>query len=184
MVYALYISLPDMGAIKPTKGTTIMPFQPNLEDIKDATIETATIECSAELIGLHPLTQALAIGDNASSILKQLIEDAQTDSSAREQIITVWYEMVSLGKLASIRTLLNRQSKAVLKYALTVKDGQLIAAQTRAKPSKAATEATEATETSAEDTTQDDDLTRVKRWFTSADAEKRAKVLELIAKLG
>lgn len=170
-----------MGAIKPTKGTTIMPFQPNLEDIKDATIETATIECSAELIGLHPLTQALAIGDNASSILKQLIEDAQTDSSAREQIITVWYEMVSLGKLASIRTLLNRQSKAVLKYALTVKDGQLIAAQTRAKPSKAATEATE---TSAEDTTQDDDLTRVKRWFTSADAEKRAKVLELIAKLG
>ena len=41
----------------------------------------------------------------------------QTDSSAREQIVTVWYEMVSLGKLASIRTLLNRQSKAVLKYA-------------------------------------------------------------------
>jgi hypothetical protein len=124
----------------------------------------------------------LAIGDNASNILKQLIEDAQTDSSAREQIITVWYEMASLGKLASIRTLLNRQSKAVLKYALTVKDGQLIAAQTRAKPSKATER--ETAETSAEHLAQDDDLTRVKRWFTSADAEKRAKVLALIAKLG
>ena len=157
--------------------------QNTLQAIKDATVETVTIECSAELIGLHPLTQALAIGDNASSILKQLIEDAKTDSSAREQIITVWYEMVSLGKLASIRTLLNRQSKAVLKYALTVKDGQLIAAQTRVKPSKA-TEATEATEASAEHLAQDDDLTRVKRWFTSADDEKRAQVLALIAQLG
>jgi hypothetical protein len=124
----------------------------------------------------------LAIGDNASNILKQLIEDAQTDSSAREQIITVWYEMASLGKLASIRTLLNRQSKAVLKYALTVKDGQLIAAQTRVKPSKATVETAETAETSAEHLAQDDDLTRVKRWFTSADAEKRAKVLALIAK--
>jgi len=161
-----------------------MPFQPNLEDIKDATIETATIECSAELIGLHPLTQALAIGDNASSILKQLIEDAQTDSSAREQIVTVWYEMVSLGKLASIRTLLNRQSKAVLKYALTVKDGQLIAAQTRAKPSKDTAETAETAESSANDVSADDDLTRVKRWFKSADSAKRAEVLTLIAKLG
>jgi hypothetical protein len=160
------------------------PNQDTLQAIKEATVETLTIECSAELIGLHPLTQALAIGDNASNILKQLIEDAQTDSSAREQIITVWYEMASLGKLASIRTLLNRQSKAVLKYALTVKDGQLIAAQTRAKPSKVATETTETTETSAEHLAQDDDLTRLKRWFTSADAEKRAKVLALIAKLG
>jgi hypothetical protein len=92
------------------------PNQDTLQAIKEATVETLTIECSSELIGLHPLTQALAIGDNASNILKQLIEDAQTDSSAREQIITVWYEMASLGKLASIRTLLNRQSKAVLKY--------------------------------------------------------------------
>jgi hypothetical protein len=159
------------------------PNQDTLQAIKDATVETLTIECSSELIGLHPLTQALAIGDNASNILKQLIEDAQTDSSAREQIITVWYEM-ALGKLASIRTLLNRQSKAVLKYALTVKDGQLIAAQTRAKPSKATAETAETAETSAEHLAQDDDLTRVKRWFTSADAEKRAKVLALIAKLG
>ena len=161
--------------------------QNTLQAIKGATIEDngcVTIECSSELIGLHPLTQALAIGDNASNILKQLIEDALTDSSAREQIITVWYEMASLGKLASIRTLLNRQSKAVLKYALTVKDGQLIAAQTRVKPSKATTETTETTETSAEHLAQDDDLTRLKRWFTSADAEKRAKVLALIAKLG
>jgi hypothetical protein len=54
------------------------PNQDTLQAIKDATIETivCTIECSSELIGLHPLTQALAIGDNASSILKQLIEDA------------------------------------------------------------------------------------------------------------
>ena len=182
-----------MGATKPTKeqDDNIMNMtttnQNTLQAIKDATLETVTIECSAELIGLHPLTQALAIGDNASSILKQLIEDAKTDSSAREQIVTVWYEMVALGKLASIRTLLNRQSKAVLKYALTVKDGQLIAAQTRAKPSKAtaeATEATEATELTEYEIDKAYDLERFKKWFEKADDAKRCRVFDLIAELG
>jgi hypothetical protein len=34
------------------------PNQDTLQAIKDETIETLTIECSSELIGLHPLTQA------------------------------------------------------------------------------------------------------------------------------
>lgn len=163
--------------------------QNTLQAIKDATLETVSIECSAEYSGIHPVAQALAIGDNASAILKDLIEKAYKDNSksAKAEIVEIWYDMVDLEKLATIRTLLNRLSKSVLGFPLTVKDRQLIAAQTRAKPSKAtaeATEATEATEASAEDIAQDDDLTRVKRWFTSADAEKRAKVLALIAKLG
>lgn len=159
--------------------------QNTLQAIKDATVETLNIECSAEYSGIHPVAQALAIGDNASAILKDLIEKAYKDNSksARDEIVEIWYDMVDLEKLATIRTLLNRLSKSVLGFPLTVKDRQLIAAQTRAKPSKA-TEATEATETSAEDIAQDDDLTRVKRWFTSADDEKRAKVLALIAQLG
>ena len=161
--------------------------QNTLQAIKDATVETVTIEIAGEYADIHPVAQALALGDNASAILKDLIEASQDSSTARSEIVEIWEDMAILGKLATIRTLLNRLSKSVLGFPLTVKDGQLLAAQTRAKASKEtteATEATEATETSAEDIAQDDDLTRVKRWFTSADDEKRAKVLALIAKLG
>ena len=82
--------------------------------------------------------------------------------------------MADLDKLATMRTILNRLSKAVLGYPLTVKDGQLIAAQTRAKPSKETTEATEATEvTEAAETAgmieyeidKAYDLERFKKWF-------------------
>ena len=163
--------------------------QNTLQAIKDSTVETVTIEIAGEYADIHPVAQALALGDNASAILKGFIKKAYEDNSksAKAEIVEIWEDMALLGKLATIRTLLNRLSKSVLGFPLTVKDGQLIAAQTRAKPSKAATETTETTETteaSAEHLAQDDDLTRLKRWFTSADAEKRAKVLALIAQLG
>jgi hypothetical protein len=157
------------------------PNQDTLQAIKDSTVETVTIEVSAEYAGIHAVAQALALGDNASAILKDLIESSQDSATARAEIVEIWDDMAILGKLATMRTILNRLSKAVLGFPLTVKDGQLIAAQTRAKTSKATVETAE---TSAEHLAQDDDLTRVKRWFTSADAEKRAKVLALIAKLG
>ena len=163
------------------------PNQDTLQAIKDSTVETVTIEVAAEYAGIHPVAQALAIGDNASAILKDLIESSQDSATARAEIVEIWDDMAILGKLATMRTILNRLSKAVIGFPLTVKDGQLIAAQTRAKPSKVATETAETAETAettAAHLAQDDDLTRVKRWFTSADAEKRAKVLALIAKLG
>ena len=160
------------------------PNQDTLQAIKDATVETVTIEIAGEYADIHPVAQALALGDNASEILKDLIESSRCCYMARVEIVEIWEDMASLGKLATIRTLLNRLSKAVLGYPLTVKDGQLIAAQTRAKASKATAETAETAETSAEHLAQDDDLTRVKRWFISADDEKRAKVLALIAKLG
>jgi uncharacterized protein related to proFAR isomerase len=160
------------------------PNQDTLQAIKDSTVETVTIEIAGEYADIHPVAQALALGDNASEILKDLIESSRCCYMARVEIVEIWEDMASLGKLATIRTLLNRQSKAVLKYALTVKDGQLLAAQTRVKPSKTTAETAETAETSAEHLAQDDDLTRVKRWFISADDEKRAKVLALIAKLG
>jgi hypothetical protein len=160
------------------------PNQNTLQAIKDSTVETVTIEIAGEYAGIHPVAQALALGDNASAILKDLIESSQDSATARSEIVEIWEDMAILGKLATMRTILNRLSKAVIGFPLTVKDGQLIAAQTRAKPSKATPETAETAETSAEHLAQDDDLTRVKRWFTSADAEKRAKVLALIAKLG
>ena len=160
------------------------PNQDTLQAIKDSTVETVTIEITGEYADIHPVAQALALGDNASEILKDLIESSRCCYMARVEIVEIWEDMASLGKLATIRTLLNRLSKAVLGYPLTVKDGQLIAAQTRAKASKATAETAETAETSAEHLAQDDDLTRVKRWFISADDEKRAKVLALIAKLG
>ena len=160
------------------------PNQDTLQAIKDSTVETVTIEIAGEYADIHPVAQALALGDNASEILKDLIESSRCCYMARVEIVEIWEDMASLGKLATIRTLLNRLSKAVLGYPLTVKDGQLITAQTRAKASKATAETAETAETSAEHLAQDDDLTRVKRWFISADDEKRAKVLALIAKLG
>ena len=42
--------------------------QNTLQAIKDSTVETVTIEIAAQnMIGLHPVAQALALGDNASS---------------------------------------------------------------------------------------------------------------------
>jgi hypothetical protein len=164
--------------------------QNTLQAIKDATVETVTIEIAGEYADIHPVAQALAIGDNASAILKDLIEASQDNATARSEIIEIWDDMASLGKLATIRTLLNRLSKAVLGFPLTVKDGQLIAAQTRAKASKEtteATEATEATETAGMTEYEIDkayDLERFKKWFEKADDAKRCKVFDLIAELG
>ena len=175
--------------------TTTTTNQNTLQAIKDETIETINIEVTAEYLDIHPVAQALALGDNASAILKGLIEKAYDDNSkyARAEIVEIWDDMADLDKLATMRTILNRLSKAVLGYPLTVKDGQLIAAQTRAKPSKETTEATEATEvTEAAETAgmteyeidKAYDLERFKKWFKNADDSKRCRVFDLIAELG
>jgi len=172
-----------VGAIKPPKGTTIMPFQPNLEDIKNTTVQAVTLEISEEYADLHPIAQALIIGDNASAILAELVEASIESKQAQAEIVEIWQDMESVGKLASIRTLLNRQSKKLLGFPLTVKDGQLIEAPTRKTKKDELTDGEGGGE-SANDVSADDELTRVKRWFKSADASKRQQVLELIAKLG
>ena len=175
--------------------TTTTTNQNTLQAIKDETIETINIEVTAEYLDIHPVAQALALGDNASAILKGLIEKAYDDNSkyARAEIVEIWDDMADLDKLATMRTILNRLSKAVLGYPLTVKDGQLIAAQTRAKPSKETTEATEATEATetAETAGMTEyeidkayDLERFKKWFKNADDSKRCRVFDLIAELG
>ena len=74
--------------------------------IKDATIETVTIEIAGEYAGIHPVAQALALGDNASAILKDLIEASQDSATARAEIVEIWDDMAILGKLATMRTLL------------------------------------------------------------------------------
>lgn len=96
-----------------------------------------TIQISAAYANLDPIAQALAIGDNATMLLANLIEDVRDgDKSAAERIVSIWNDMESIGKLASMRTLLSRVSKKILGFGLTVKDGQLIEAATREKKSK------------------------------------------------
>ena len=165
---------------------TATTTQETLQAIKDATVETVNIEIDGEYADIHPIAQALIIGDNASALLAELVEASIDSQSARAEIVEIWQDMASVGKLASIRTLLNRQSKKLLGFPLTVKDGQLIEAPTRKTKKDELTdgEGGEGGEESANDVSADDELTRVKRWFKSADASKRQQVLELIAKLG
>lgn len=115
-----------------------MPFQPTIEETAINTAAAAvTIEISEEYADLHPIAQALIIGANGEDALAQLIEDAQDgDKVAASHIVSIWEDMASVGKLASIRTILNRKSKKLLGFPLTVKDGELIAAKTRNKASK------------------------------------------------
>lgn len=113
-----------------------MPFQPTIEEIKSATVETVTIEIAEEYADLHPIAQALIIGDNASAILAELVEASIESKQAQAEIVEIWEDMASVGKLATIRTLLNRQSKKILGFPLTVKDGKLEEAKTRNKASK------------------------------------------------
>jgi hypothetical protein len=80
--------------------------QNTLQAIKDETIETITIEVAGEYANIHPVAQALALGDNASEILKDLIESSRCCYMARVEIVEIWEDMASLGKLATIRTLL------------------------------------------------------------------------------
>ena len=178
--------------------TTTTTNQNTLQAIKDETIETINIEVTAEYLDIHPVAQALALGDNASAILKGLIEKAYDDNSkyARAEIVEIWDDMADLDKLATMRTILNRLSKAVLGYPLTVKDGQLIAAQTRAKASKATAETAETAESAETAETAETagmteyeidkayDLERFKKWFKNADDSKRCRVFDLIAELG
>lgn len=114
-----------------------MPFQPTIEETAINTAAAAvTIEISEEYADLHPIAQALIIGANGEDALAQLIEDAQDgDKVAASHIVSIWEDMASVGKLASIRTILNRKSKKLLGFPLTVKDGELIAAKTRNKAS-------------------------------------------------
>lgn len=112
-----------------------MPYAPTLDETTLNALPAVTIEISEEYADLHPIAQALIIGDNASAILAELIEASIDSKQARAEIVEIWDDMASVGKLATIRTLLNRQSKKLLGFPLTVKDGELIAAKTRNKSS-------------------------------------------------
>ena len=84
-----------------------MPFQPTIEEIKSATVETVTIEIAEEYADLHPVAQALIIGDNASAILAELVEASRESKQARAEIVEIWEDMASVGKLATILSLIH-----------------------------------------------------------------------------
>lgn len=152
-----------------------MPFQPAIEEIKDATVESVTIEISEEYAGLHPIAQALIIGDNASAILAELIEASVDSKQARAEIVEIWDDMASVGKVATIRTLLNRQSKKLLGFPLTVKDGELIAAKTRNKTSEA--------ESSSESNPKTDFLKTCQSFEKKATPEQIKMALSVLANI-
>jgi hypothetical protein len=159
-----------------------MPFQPTIEEIKNATVETVTIEICEEYANLHPIAQALIIGDNASAILAELVEASIESKQARSEIVEIWEDMASVGKLATIRTLLNRQSKKILGFPLTVKDGKLEEAKTRNKASKE--EASEGDgETSTESNKKSDFLKTCQSFEKNATPEQIKMALSVLANI-
>ena len=64
---------------------TTTPIQNTLQAIKDATVETVTIEIAGEYADIHPVAQALALGDNASAILKELSNASQDSATAQRR---------------------------------------------------------------------------------------------------
>ena len=159
-----------------------MPFQPTIEETNNAAA-AATIEICEEWADLHPIAQGLLIGDNSSAILADLVSDVEVSKQARAEIVEIWEDMASVNREATIRTLLNRQSKKLLGYPLTVKDGKLEKAKTRNKTSAKGSESGSAPAADTVDITRDDDLTRIKRFFVTADDQEKAILLDLVAKL-
>tara|TARA_A100001515_G_C4565060_1_gene207862 strand:+ start:658 stop:1149 length:492 start_codon:yes stop_codon:yes gene_type:complete len=158
-----------------------MPFQPTIEEIKSATVEPVTIEICEEWADLHPVAQGLLIGDNSSAILADLVEASRESKKAQAEIVEIWEDMASVGKLATIRTLLNRQSKKLLGFPLTVKDGKLEAAKTRNKASKG-DEASES-ETSAESNKKSDFLKTCQSFEKKATPEQIKMALSVLANI-
>ena len=158
-----------------------MPFQPTIEEIKNATVETVTIEIAEEYADLHPIAQALIVGDNASAILADLVEASIDSKQARAEIVEIWEDMASVGKVATIRTLLNRQSKKLLGFPLTVKDGKLEEAKTRNKASKG--EGDGEGETSAESNKKSDFLKTCQSFEKNATPEQIKMALSVLANI-
>ena len=160
-----------------------MPFQPTIEETDSTTAAAVTIEICEEWADLHPIAQGLLIGDNSSAILAELVQASIESKQARAEIVEIWDDMVSVDREATIRTLLNRQSKKLLGFPLTVKNGKLEKAKTRNKTSAKGSESGSAPAAETVDITRDDDLTRIKRFFVTADDQEKAALLALVAKL-
>ena len=158
-----------------------MPFQPTIEETSNTTAATVTIEIAEEYADLHPIAQALIIGDNASAILADLVEASRESKQARAEIVEIWEDMASVGKVATIRTLLNRQSKKLLGFPLTVKDGKLEEAKTRNKASKAEGEGEG--ETSAESNKKSDFLKTCQTFEKNATPEQIKMALSVLANI-
>lgn len=154
-----------------------MPFQPTIEETVTNTAAAVTIEIAEEYADLHPIAQALIIGDNASAILAELVEASIESKQARAEIVEIWEDMASVGKLATIRTLLNRQSKKLLGFPLTVKDGKLEEAKTRNKASKGEGE------TSAESNKKSDFLKTCQSFEKNATPEQIKMALSVLANI-
>jgi hypothetical protein len=160
-----------------------MPFQPTIEETVTNTAAAATIEISEEYADLHPIAQALIIGDNASAILAELVEASIESKQARAEIVEIWEDMASVGKVATIRTLLNRQSKKILGFPLTVKDGKLEEAKTRNKASKGEGEGEGEGETSAESNKKSDFLKTCQSFEKNATPEQIKMALSVLANI-
>ena len=94
---------------------------------------TTQIEITSAYANLDPIAICLALGDNATELLRDLLDGTLTNADDRDRVVSIWDDMDSIGKKASFRALLSTTSKKVLGYGLTVKDGKLVAATTREK---------------------------------------------------
>jgi hypothetical protein len=111
---------------------------------------TVTIQIDAKYADMHPTSIALMIGENGSKALRTHCENMDDES-----ILAIWADFESVDKVATIRTLLNRASKKVLGYSITVKDGVLVVCTPKVKLALAAPVASDSEHSLTESNTND-----------------------------
>ena len=95
-------------------------------------IET-TIKLSSDYAGFHPVAIGLKVGGNSAAIIRTMCESILDDSNVRDEMVEIWLHSEAMDNLAVMRSTLSRESKKVLGFGLTVKDGKLVQAATREK---------------------------------------------------
>ena len=95
-------------------------------------IET-TIKLSSDYAGFHPVAIGLKVGGNSAAIIRTMCESIIDDVDVRNEMVEIWEHSAAMDNLAVMRATLSRESKKVLGFGLTVKDGKLVQAATREK---------------------------------------------------
>ena len=92
-----------------------------------------TITISSQYAGFHPVAIGLKVGGNSAAIIRTMCETILDNASARDEMVEIWEHSEAMDNVAVMRSTLSRESKKVLGFGLTVKDGKLVQAATREK---------------------------------------------------
>ena len=94
---------------------------------------TTTIKLSSDYAGFHPVAIGLKVGGNSAAIIRTMCESIIDNAEIRDEMVEIWEHSEAMDNVAVMRSTLSRESKKVLGFGLTVKDGKLVQAATREK---------------------------------------------------